>query len=51
MRAIFIVVALFTLAGCSSNKMYYSPFDLNRDGTLASDQVESNEFSDWFASH
>jgi hypothetical protein len=34
MRSIFIVVALVTLAGCSSNKMYYSPFDLNRDGTL-----------------
>ena len=34
MRLTLIIAALVLLAGCSSNRMYYSPYDLNRDGTM-----------------
>ena len=34
MRSVILLATLVVLAGCSSNRMYYSPYDLNRDGTL-----------------
>ncbi len=34
MRSLLIIAALATLAGCATDTMYYSPYDLNRDGTL-----------------
>lgn len=34
MRTSLVLAAIVLLAGCSSNRMYYSPYDLNRDGTM-----------------
>lgn len=34
MRILLAVAAFALVAGCSSNRMYYSPYDLNRDGTM-----------------
>ena len=34
MRPLLIIAALATLAGCATDTMDYSPYDLNRDGTL-----------------
>lgn len=34
MRSILLISGLALLAGCSSNTMYYSPYDYDRDGTL-----------------
>ena len=34
MRSLVIIAGIVLLAGCSSNRMYYSPYDLDRDGTM-----------------
>ena len=34
MRTSLMLAAFVLLVGCSSNRMYYSPYDLNRDGTM-----------------
>ena len=34
MRSALIVATLSLLAGCATDRMYYSPYDLDRDGTL-----------------
>ena len=34
MRVFTIVVSLIAIAGCATDTMYYSPYDLNRDGTM-----------------
>ena len=34
MRSLVIVAGIVLVTGCSSNQMYYSPYDLNRDGTM-----------------
>lgn len=34
MRLTMILAGIVLIAGCSSNRMYYSPYDLDRDGTL-----------------
>ena len=34
MRTLLALAAFTLISGCASNQMYYSPYDLNRDGTL-----------------
>jgi len=34
MRVFLLAAAVVMLSGCASNQMYYSPYDLNRDGTM-----------------
>jgi hypothetical protein len=34
MRLSLLAAAVVMLSGCASNQMYYSPYDLNRDGTM-----------------
>jgi hypothetical protein len=29
-----IIIGFLLISGCASNRMYYSPFDLDRDGTM-----------------
>ncbi|MEP1469924.1 MAG: hypothetical protein ABJK25_03045 [Halieaceae bacterium] len=34
MRLVLLASTFMIVTGCASNQMYYSPYDLNRDGTM-----------------